>query len=58
MKSYLFSGLLGILALVAVNLTAPYTGVGLAVTRLTVAVSGLLGVPGVTLLVILNTVLL
>lgn len=58
MKSFLFSGALGLLALAAVNLTAQYTGVALAATRLSVAVSGLLGVPGVTLMVILNTILL
>jgi len=57
MKSFLFSGVLGFLALAAVNLTASYTGVSLAVTRLSLAVSGFLGVPGVTLLVILNTIL-
>lgn len=58
MKSFLFSGALGFLALAAVNLTGQYTGVFLAVNRLTLASSGLLGVPGVTLMVILNTVLL
>ena len=58
MKSFIFSGVLGFAALAAVNLTAQYTGVALAVPRLSVAVSGLLGVPGVTLMVILNTILL
>ena len=58
MKSFIFSGLLGFIALAAVNLTAPYTGVALAVTRLSIGVSGLLGVPGVTLMVSLNTILL
>ena len=58
MKSFIFSGLLGFIALAAVNLTAPYTGVALAVTHLSIGVSGLLGVPGVTLMVILNTILL
>ena len=58
MKSFIFSGVLGFAALAAVNLTAQYPGVALAVTRLSVAVSGLLGVPGVTLMVILNTILL
>lgn len=58
MKSFLISGALGFLALAALNLTAPYTGVALAVTRLSVAVAGLLGVPGVTLMVILDTLLL
>lgn len=58
MKSFIYSGLLGFLALSAVNLTAQFTGVSLAVSRLSVAVSGLLGVPGVTLLVILDTILM
>lgn len=58
MKSFLFSGALGFLALAAVNLTAAYTGVSLAVTQLSLLVSGLLGVPGVTLMVVLNTILL
>ncbi len=57
MKSFLTSALLGFLALALVNLCAPYTGVALPVSRLSVAASGLLGIPGVTLLVILNAVL-
>lgn len=57
MKSFFASALLGLLALALVNLTCGYTGVSLAVNRLTLAASGVLGVPGVTLLVILNTIL-
>mgnify|MGYP002989547207 CR=1 FL=1 len=37
-----------------VYFTAPYTGVYIPVSRLSVAVSAVLGVPGVTLLVLLS----
>lgn len=57
MKGFLASALLGFLALALLNLCAPYTGVFLPVSRLSIAASGLLGVPGVTLMVILNTIL-
>ncbi len=57
MKGFLVSAVLGFVALALVNLCAPYTGVALPVTRLSVAASGLLGIPGVTLLVVLNAVL-
>lgn len=58
MKSFFLSGLLGLCALVLVNLTAQYTGVAIPVNRLSLAASGVLGVPGVTLMVLLNTILL
>lgn len=57
MKNFLISAVLGFIALTLVNLCAPYTGVALPVSRLSIAASGLLGVPGVTLMVILNAVL-
>ncbi len=57
MKNFLLSAFLGFLALAAVNLLSPYTGVALPVSRLSIAASGLLGIPGVTLLVILNAIL-
>lgn len=57
MKSFLLSAVLGFAALALVNLCAPYTGVAVPVSRLSVAASGLLGVPGVTLLVLLNAIL-
>ncbi|WP_322175052.1 pro-sigmaK processing inhibitor BofA family protein [Acutalibacter caecimuris] len=58
MKSFLFSACLGLTALALVNYTGTYTGVSIAVNRLSLAASGVLGVPGVTLLVLLNTILL
>ena len=58
MNSFLLSGLLGLCALVLVNLTAQYTGVLIPINRLSLAASGVLGVPGVTLMVLLNTILL
>lgn len=57
MKSFLISAVLGFAALALVNLCGPYTGVFLPVSRLSVAASGLLGIPGVTLMIILNTIL-
>lgn len=57
MKSFLISAVLGFLAMTLLNLTAPYTGIALPVSRLSVAASGLLGIPGVTLMVLLNAIL-
>ena len=57
MKNFLISAFLGFLAMALLNLTAPYTGIGLPVSRLSVAASGLLGIPGVTLMVLLNAIL-
>lgn len=58
MKSFLISAALGFLALALVNFTGQYTGVTIAINRLSLLASGALGVPGVTLMVILNTILL
>lgn len=58
MKSFVISAALGFLALCLVNLTGAYTGVSIAVNRLSLAAAGVLGVPGVTLMVVLNTILL
>ncbi len=57
MKNFLISAFLGFAALALLNLSSPYTGVALPVSRLSIAASGLLGIPGVTLMVILNAVL-
>lgn len=57
MKSFLISAVLGFIALALLNLCAPYTGVALPVSRLSIAASGLLGIPGVTLMVLLNAFL-
>ena len=52
-KRLIGSAMLGVLALAVLYFTAPYTGVYIPVSRLSVAVS-VLGVPGVTLLVLLS----
>ena len=57
MKSCLISGVLGLAALALVNLCAPYTGVALPLSRLSISGSALLGIPGVTLMVILDMLL-
>lgn len=57
MKKLIFSAVLGFASLAAVNLTAGFTGVYLPVTRLSVATSGVLGISGVTLMVILSAIL-
>ncbi len=58
MKSFVLSALLGLGALALVNLCGAYTGVFVPVNRLSLLMSGLLGIPGVTLLVIADTFLL
>ncbi len=57
MKSFLLSAALGLGALALVNLCGPVTGVTLAVNRLSLLGAGLLGIPGVTLLVLLQAFL-
>ncbi len=52
MKSFAASAVLGIAALFALHFLAPLTGVAMQVAPLSLAVSGLLGLPGVTLLVL------
>ena len=51
-KRLIGSAMLGVLALAVLYFT--YTGVYIPVSRLSVAVSAVLGVPGVTLLVLLS----
>ena len=53
-KTLLGSALLGVGALAALSRLAPYTGRAVPVSRLSVLVSAALGVPGVTLLVLLD----
>lgn len=57
-KSFLLSAALGLGALALVNLCGPYTGVFLPVNRLSLLGAGLLGIPGVTLLVLCKGFLL
>lgn len=54
MKKVLGSAILGVAALTALHLLAPYTGVEMPVCRLSLAVSAVLGVPGVTLILLLE----
>lgn len=46
--------LTGLFTLAAVNLTGAFTGVSLPISPLTIGVSGVAGIPGVTLLLLLN----
>lgn len=57
MKRILGGAVLGWLSLCAVNFTAFITGVSLPVSLLSLLIAGLLGIPGVTLMVILGMVL-
>lgn len=49
--------LTGIFTLVLVNLTGIFTGVSLPVSPLTIGISGVGGIPGVTMLLLLNLIL-
>ena len=57
MKGFLVSMALGLLALLLINILSPYTGVSLPVTRLSLLTAGGLGIPGVTLMVLLDVLL-
>ena len=57
MKGFLLSAALGFVALALVNLCGAYPGVLAPVNRLSLGAAGLLGVPGVTLLILLNAML-
>lgn len=56
-KSAIQSAVLGWLALLAVHGCSAWTGIGLGFGWLTCGVAGLFGVPGVTMLLILNLIL-
>lgn len=47
----------GLCALAAVNLTGFFTGVSLPLSPLTIGVSGAAGIPGVTMMLLLNLIL-
>ena len=51
------NGILGLAALLAVNISAKYTGVGLGFNVFNGLVAGILGIPGVVLLVLVQWVL-
>lgn len=48
--------LTGLFTLAVVNLTGMFTGVSLPLSPLTIGVSGVAGIPGVTLLLLLNLI--
>ncbi len=54
MKSALLSMIIGFLTLLAVNLTSGFTNVSVPVSLLSFLVSVIGGVPGVTLMLVLN----
>lgn len=53
-KSILLSGVSGIGALFAVNILTPITGVGIAVSYISLALSGIFGIPGVIALLFMH----
>lgn len=57
MKGFLLSAALGLTALALVNLCGPYTGVVLPLSKLSLGAACVLGIPGVTLLILLNAML-
>lgn len=56
-RSALSSILLGWLSLLAVNISGIFTGVTLPISALSIGVSGAAGIPGVTMLVLLDMIL-
>lgn len=56
-RSAVISSFLGVLTLGAVNLCSVFTSVWLPVSRLSLGVSAVLGIPGVTTMLILNMLL-
>ncbi len=53
MRKILISAIMGVLALLLVNLTAPLSGVALAVNIYTLSISSFLGIGGVILMIAL-----
>ncbi|MBO5252744.1 MAG: pro-sigmaK processing inhibitor BofA family protein [Clostridia bacterium] len=51
-KSFLGSAFFGVAALAALHLLLPYTGVSIPICRLSIVIAALLGVPGVTAMVL------
>ena len=51
-KKLIGSALLGGTARAALHVLAPYTGVALGISRLSLAIAAVLGVPGVTMMVL------
>lgn len=56
-RTALISMMWGIIALVAVNLCSSFTGVSIPVSPMTLSVSSVLGIPGVTCLLLMQRIL-
>lgn len=56
-RSAILSMLWGIIALVAVNICSSFTSVSIPVSPMTLSVSAVLGIPGVTCLLLLQRIL-
>lgn len=54
LKRLLGSALLGVGALAALYALMPYTGIAVTISRLSLGMAAVLGVPGVTLMVLLE----
>lgn len=57
LKKFLMSALFGLTALLLIHVTASYTGIYLPLSKLSLAVSGVLGIPGVILMLLLKLVI-
>ncbi len=57
LRATVLSMLAGVLSLIAVNVCSGYTNVSIPVSVLSLSVSAVLGIPGVTMLLILQMIL-
>ncbi|WP_159459709.1 pro-sigmaK processing inhibitor BofA family protein [Scatolibacter rhodanostii] len=57
MKNLILSAIFGLTALLLVNLVSVYTGVELVVSKLSLLVAAILGIPGVITMLMMNIVL-
>lgn len=56
-KKTILNILIGIFSLIAVNISSTFTGVFIPVSLLSIGVAAILGLPGVTTILILNMIL-
>lgn len=57
MKNFILSAIFGLTSLLAINLTAVYTGIELVVSKLSLLTAAVLGIPGVITMLIMNVML-
>ena len=57
-KDFLLSAFSGIITLVIINLMGAYTGVILFLSYINIFISGLLGIPGVILLLVAENIII